>query len=115
LLSELAGAVAAFHKDLDANGHRNDVATVCFSEFGRRVKENGSAGTDHGTAAPLFVVGPDLPNTHGKHPSLTDLVDGDLAFHTDFRSVYATLLEGWLQVESQPILGEKFATIPLFG
>ena len=67
-------------------------------------------GTDHGSGSCLFVVGPGVkPGPHGKHPSLTDLADGDLKYHTDFRRVYATLLENWLRVDSKMVLGEKFA------
>lgn len=115
LLTELSAAVAAFHHDLTSAGRPDQVLTVCFSEFGRRVKENGSAGTDHGTAAPLFVAGTKLPRTAGKYPSLSELVDGDLVYNVDFRSVYATLLEQWLGVESQKILGERFPALQLFG
>ena len=82
------------------------------SEFGRRVKENGSLGTDHGAGSQLFVVTPTgKGGVKGKHPSLTDLHQGDLKFHTDFRSVYATLLSKWLDYPSEPILGGKFPTI----
>jgi len=113
LLSELSGAVAAFHKDLEANGRSDEVLTMCFSEFGRRVKENGSGGTDHGAAAPLFIAGGNLPRIVGKHPSLTELVDGDLEYKIDFRSVYATLLEHWLDVRSTDVLGDKFELLSL--
>ena len=115
LLSELGGAVAAFHKDLAAQGQADQVLSVCFSEFGRRVKENGSAGTDHGTAAPLFIAGQSLPTSLGKYPSLTELVDGDLVFNVDFRSVYATLLDQWLGIDSQTILGVKHETLRLIS
>ncbi len=81
-----------------------------FSEFGRRVKENGSLGTDHGAASQLFVVTPTgKGGVHGPHPSLTDLDQGDLKFHTDFRRVYATLLDRWLEIPSEVVLGQKFA------
>lgn len=112
LLAELAGAVRAFFKDL--KGHKLDdrVMLATFSEFGRRVKENGSLGTDHGAASQMFVVSPRVKaGIHGKHPSLTDLGEGDLKFHTDFRSVYATLLEKWLGFPSDPVLGKKFPTL----
>ena len=115
LLAELSGAVAAFHSDLESGGRQEQVLTVCFSEFGRRVKENGSAGTDHGTAAPLFVAGPSLAQTAGKYPSLSELVEGDLVFNLDFRSVYATLLEQWLEIDSQPILGARYETLQLLS
>lgn len=113
LLNELGGAVAAFQSDLDQAGRSDEVLTLCFSEFGRRVKENGSAGTDHGTAAPLFVAGNNLPATVGSHPSLTKLVDGDLTHSIDFRSVYATVLARWLELDSKSILGEEFPLIEM--
>lgn len=114
LLSELGGAIEAFYGDLHSMGRADDVLTMCFSEFGRRVKENGSAGTDHGTAAPLFLAGTGLPPLIGAHPSLTDLVDGDLKFEIDFRSVYATLMDQWLRIDSAGILGEPFDQLPIF-
>ena len=86
-----------------------------FSEFGRRVAENGSAGTDHGTAGLVFLAGPGVrPGVHGKVPSLTDLVDGDPKIATDFRRVYATILEDWLGLPSQGPLGSAFEPMPLF-
>jgi uncharacterized protein (DUF1501 family) len=83
-----------------------------FSEFGRRVAENGSLGTDHGAASQMFVISPKCQGgVIGDHPSLTDLDDGDLKFHTDFRSVYATLLDRWLGIASQPVLGGSFQPV----
>lgn len=109
LLTELGGALAAFVDDLDRHGHGRRVLTATFSEFGRRVKENASQGTDHGAAAPLFLAGGRVrTGLVGKHPSLTDLDEGDLKFTTDFRTVYAALLEQWLGVASEPVLGAKF-------
>ena len=82
---------------------------MTFSEFGRRVQENGSRGTDHGAASCLFVAGPSVKGgVVGKHPSLADLDAGDLKFHTDFRRVYATLLDGWLGCDSKAVLGAKW-------
>ena len=82
--------------------------------FGRRVAENGNNGTDHGTAAPMFLFGGGVkPGLFGKHPILTDLDDGDLKLSTDFRSVYATLLDKWLRAPSQLALGKKFSTLPI--
>lgn len=116
LLRELSEAVSAFLDDLESAGQADRVLLMCFSEFGRRVKENASRGTDHGAAAPMLLVGqPVAGGLHGEHPSLTDLVDGDLKFHTDFRRVYATVLEQWLQVDSEPILGGSFETLPLLA
>lgn len=114
LLEQLGDAVRAFVEDLTQHGHGERVCTLLFSEFGRRVKENASRGTDHGAAAPVFLAGGKVkPGLMGKHPSLSDLDDGDLKHHTDFRSVYAALLEKWLQWPSAAVLGEAFQ--PLEG
>jgi uncharacterized protein (DUF1501 family) len=114
LLNELSDAVAAFHADLASAGQADRVALLTFSEFGRRVGENASQGTDHGAAAPLFVVGPvKTPGLVGAHPSFDDLDDGDLKHHTDFRRVYATMLENWLGCASAPVIGEGFAPLGL--
>ncbi len=110
LLGELADGLAAFYADLAAQGRANDVITMTFSEFGRRVKENGSSGTDHGAASVMFLAGGSIKGgVYGEYPSLTDLDDGDLRMHTDFRSVYATLLDKWLQTPSAPVLDGNFA------
>ncbi len=115
LLTELSDSIAAFHADLTASGHGDRVAVLAFSEFGRRVAENASAGTDHGAAAPVFVVGPvGMGGLVGEHPSLDTLDDGDLIHHTDFRRVYATMLESWLGCPAAPIVGEGFTPLPLF-
>lgn len=115
LMADLNAAVTAFQNDLARHGNANRVLTMTFSEFGRRVEENGSGGTDHGTAAPMFLIGPGVTaGVHGQHPSLSkdNLVLGrDLPFLVDFRSVYATVLERWLGTQSQAILGEKFAPL----
>lgn len=114
LLGELGNAVAAFQEDLVQQGQAERVLGVAFSEFGRRVKENASRGTDHGAAAPLFAFGGKVQSgLIGKHPSLTDLDDGDLKFHTDFRRVYATLLDGWLGWPSREILGGEYQPLPI--
>ncbi len=115
LLTELSDSIQAFHADLASAGEADRVAVLSFSEFGRRVAENASAGTDHGAAAPAFVVGPvRQAGLVGEHPSLLDLDDGDLKHHTDFRSVYAALLEQWLAIPSAPILGDGFPPLDLF-
>lgn len=112
LMSDLNGALASFAADLKAQGNFNRVMLVSFSEFGRRVSENASGGTDHGSAAPMFVLGGALkPGLFGSYPSLTDLHDGDLKFNTDFRSVYATVLERWLGAPSEMVLGRKYPTL----
>jgi uncharacterized protein (DUF1501 family) len=116
LLGELSGAIAAFHEDIAHHGQQKRVLTVTFSEFGRRVKENASQGTDHGAASQMFVVGDAIRSgAIGAHPNLTDLDDGDLKFHTDFRSVYATLLDQWLKVPSAEVLGKEYPVIELFA
>jgi uncharacterized protein (DUF1501 family) len=115
LLSELSDSIAAFHRDLAASGQADRVALLTFSEFGRRVAENASGGTDHGAAAPVLIVGPvATAGLIGTHPSLDDLVDGDLKHHTDFRRVYSSLLDTWLGCPSTPIVGPGFDPLPLF-
>jgi uncharacterized protein (DUF1501 family) len=111
LLGELSAAVKAFYDDLKGHGLNERVVLATYSEFGRRVKENGSLGTDHGAASQMFVIRAGKGGMYGAHPTLTDLDEGDLKFHTDFRSVYATLLEKWLGFASQPVLGSQFATM----
>jgi uncharacterized protein (DUF1501 family) len=116
LLDQLGGGLAAFAEDLAGHGHLDRVATLVFSEFGRRVKENASRGTDHGAAAPVFVVGNKLrPGLLGKHPDLSNLDDGDLKHHTDFRSVYAALLQNWLGWNAEIGIGEAFKPYDLFA
>jgi uncharacterized protein (DUF1501 family) len=113
LMGDLDAALSAFVADLKAQGNLGRVLVLSFSEFGRRVAENASAGTDHGAAAPLFVLGGGVkPGLYGAYPSLADLHDGDLKFSTDFRSVYATALERWLGVPSEVVLGKKFPILP---
>ncbi len=115
LLFELGGAIKAFLDDLTAAKLADRVAVVGFSEFGRRVAENGSAGTDHGTAGLVFLAGTGVrPGVHGKVPSLTDLVDGDPKISTDFRRIYADVLQNWLGLPSQTALGSTFDPLPLF-
>ena len=87
---------------------------MTFSEFGRRVDQNASGGTDHGAAAPMFLFGSALQQgLLGRHPSLTDLDQGDLTYNVDFRSVYASVLQNWLDTPSKPILGQQFSTLPV--
>jgi uncharacterized protein (DUF1501 family) len=115
LLTELSDSVTAFHDDLAAAGHGERVALLSFSEFGRRVEENASQGTDHGAAAPVFLMGPvGTPGLVGSHPGLDDLDDGDLKFHTDFRSIYASLIADWLNITAEPVVGSGFKSLPLF-
>jgi uncharacterized protein (DUF1501 family) len=106
LLKNFSEGVDAFFKDMEAHGWGDDVAVMAFSEFGRRVAENDSAGTDHGSAGPMFLVGPKIKGgVVGNHPSLTDLTSGDLKFGIDFRSVYAGLLRDWLEGDPKAVLG----------
>jgi uncharacterized protein (DUF1501 family) len=115
-LRELGDAVKAFTDDLTDMGEFDRVMIMTFSEFGRRVHENGSQGTDHGAAAPMFLVGSHMKaGLLGAEPSLApaDLSDGDIQFNTDFRSVYASILESWLHTASTPVLGKQFPTMPL--
>ena len=116
LLKELSDAVAAFQKDITHHGHQKRVLVMTFSEFGRRVRENGSGGTDHGTASQMFLIGDKVkPGLIGKLPSLTDLDQGDLKFHTDFRSVYATILKQWLKVNPRQVLGKTYPQLKLLN
>lgn len=109
LLRELAESVAAFFDDLKSRGLAERVVLLTFSEFGRRVAENGSQGTDHGAAAPMFVAGPAVrAGIHGSAPDLGKLLEGDVRHEVDFRGVYASLLDSWLEVPSDPILGGKY-------
>lgn len=107
LLAELGGALEAFVKDMDALGRTKDVLVLAFSEFGRRVAENASAGTDHGAAGPVLLVSGGLAGgQHGSVPDLGDLGDGDVRFTVDFRSVYGAVLRDWLGADPGPVLGE---------
>ena len=109
LMRQLGGALNAFQKDLGKQGNSGKVMTMVFSEFGRRVAQNGSNGTDHGTAAPMFLIGDNVQSgLLGKHPSLTKLDEGDLIYNTDFREVYASVLENWMGADSNAILGKKY-------
>jgi uncharacterized protein (DUF1501 family) len=115
LLGELSGALGAFLDDLTTARLAERVAVLCFSEFGRRVSDNGSDGTDHGTAGPVLLAGAGVhPGLVGPTPSLTDLEDGDLRVGVDFRRVYAAVLDGWLGLPAKAALGGAFEPLPLF-
>jgi uncharacterized protein (DUF1501 family) len=115
LLEELSTSLSAFLDDLAASRLAERVLVLVFSEFGRRVAENGSKGTDHGTSGPVLLAGPSVkPGLVGTYPSLTDLVEGDLRTTMDFRRVYATVLERWLGVSAREALGGAFEPLPLF-
>ena len=109
LLGQLADTLAAFQSDMESHGRADQVLTMMFSEFGRRVKENGSQGTDHGAAGPMFVLGKGVKGgLYGERPDLKNLDEGDLAYTTDFRSVYATVIDDWLGASSRDVLGATF-------
>ena len=109
LMRQWSDALRSFHQRLENAGLGEQVLVFTFSEFGRRVAENASLGTDHGAAAPVFLTGPKLETVMvGNLPSLSDLDDGDLKFHTDFRSVYGTLIEDWLGADSKEILSDEY-------
>jgi uncharacterized protein (DUF1501 family) len=113
LLDELDQTVSAFYLDLARCGNADRVLTFTFSEFGRRVQENYSGGTDHGLAQPMFVMGAGVKaGVHGKQPPLNDLDErGNLKMQLDFRRVYAAILEKWLRTSSAPILGGEYAPL----
>jgi uncharacterized protein (DUF1501 family) len=116
LLGEVSGAITAFYKDLAARGHKDRLLVMTFSEFGRRAKENGSKGTDHGSGAPMFLVGGKVKaGAVGEHPSLKDLEMGNLRFGTDFRQVYAAILDKWLGVPSKDVIAGTFKPIDVFA
>ena len=109
-------AIAGFFQEMERIGRADDVVMYVYSEFGRRVPENTSLGTDHGTAQVNFVIGNAVKGGfYGTPPSLTDLVLGDnLANTTDFRQVYASLIDGWLGVDAAKVLGKRFDTLGMF-
>ena len=116
LLGEFSDAMKAFYDDLGAHGNDGNVLTLTFSEFGRRLEENANRGTDHGEASPLFLVGGGVKGgTYGTYPDLGTSNMGNLAFTTDFRSVYATVLERWLQRPSASVLSGTYPTITALG
>jgi len=117
LLMYTADAVRGFMDDMKRLGRGDDVAMMIFTEFGRRVEENGSLGTDHGTATPMFVVGQAAKGGfYGRHPSLTDLDDGNMKMTTDFRRVYATMIREWLGYDrSDEVLKGKFDPLGVFA
>lgn len=114
LMRQFAEGIAAFWNDLKQQKNDDRVLVMTFSEFGRRVAANASAGTDHGAAAPMIMIGRRIrQGLVGRHPSLTDLDQGDLKYGVDFRCVYANILESWLNTPSRPILGQSFRQVPV--
>jgi len=109
LWRDVSDGLAAFQADLDGMGASENVLTLAFSEFGRRVHENANGGTDHGTASEMFLLGKSVKGgLYGAYPSLTDLDQGDLKYTTDFRAVYATVLDRWLGTNSEAVLGKRY-------
>ena len=116
LLTELSGAIGAFMADLSARGQADRVCVMTFSEFGRRAHENGSQGTDHGSAAPMFLIGGKVKaGLVGLPPDLTKLDNGNIAHTTDFRRVYAAVLQNWLGLDARAVLGREFAPLGVFA
>jgi uncharacterized protein (DUF1501 family) len=108
--------VKAFVEDMQGQGNLPRVLVMTLSEFRRRVAENANGGTDHGAAAPMFVVGDKVKaGLLGRYPSLApaDLFQGDLKYNVDFRSVYAGVLENWLRTRSEPVLGRNFPPLQI--
>jgi uncharacterized protein (DUF1501 family) len=110
LFTQMNDAVKAFVKDLKDNGRFNDVLLMTFSEFGRRVSQNASGGTDHGTANNMFLIGGALKQKGiiNTLPDLADLEEGDLKYKVDFKNVYATVLKNWLSTDDAAILKKKY-------
>jgi len=109
LLTQFSQTVTAFQRELSKTGHSKRVVTMAFSEFGRRVRQNASQGTDHGVAGPMFLFGEHVrPGLRGTHPSLTDLDKGDLVHTMDFRRVYADVLGNWLKIDPAAALPGNF-------
>jgi uncharacterized protein (DUF1501 family) len=110
LFEEMDAAITALVADLKQNSRFNDTLIMTFSEFGRRVGENGSKGTDHGTANSMFMIGGSLKKSglYNEIPSLTNLDQGDVKYTLDFKQVYATVLDKWLGTDPKGILGERY-------
>ena len=117
LFTQLGNAVDAFMQDLANMQRQDDVTLMTFSEFGRRVKQNGSNGTDHGTAEPMFIIGNKVHGgMYGTYPSLGDLdSNGDLKFNSDFRSVYAGMLRDVVGADSASILAGNYEPISVIS
>jgi uncharacterized protein (DUF1501 family) len=113
LFKEMNDAVASFVKDLKANNRFNDVLLFSFSEFGRRVAQNASGGTDHGTANNMFFISGGLKEKGVLNalPDLNDLDEGDLKYNIDFKNVYATVLKNWLGADAEKILGKNYTPL----
>jgi len=116
LMAELGGALGAFRLAMLETGQWSRVAVMTYSEFGRRAGENSAQGTDHGTAAPHFVMGPGVRGGfHGKAPALDDLTDGNLKHQVDFRDMYASVLKQWWNIDPRQAMNRTGADLKLFG
>jgi len=117
LMIYMSDAVRGFLEDIERIGRADDVSMMVFTEFGRRVEENASGGTDHGTATPMYILGKNVQGGfYGEHPSLTDLDNGNLKMTTDFRSVYGTMLKHWMGYDGiEETLKGDFPTVNVFG
>lgn len=115
LVTDFSDGLLAFQREIEALGRDKKVTVLVFSEFGRRSYENASEGTDHGAAAPMFLIGSRIKGGfYGPMPNLLDLTDGDLKYAIDFRQVYATTLDQWMGGDSDKVLGGSFAHLPFF-
>lgn len=115
LLGNFANALSAFQNEMEACGRADKVIVLVFSEFGRRVAENGSQGTDHGAAAPMLLIGKKVKGGfHGANPDLANLMGGDLAYKIDFRQVYASTLDQWIGGDSAVVLGQQFEHLSVY-
>ena len=116
LLREMSVSIGAFMDDLKRENLISRVLLMTFSEFGRTLSENGRRGTDHGAAAPVFLVGGRVKGElYGKHPSLTDLEQDALKFQIDYRNLYATVLQSWLGLDARPVLGAAYEPIDVIA
>ena len=113
LFIEMNDSISAFVKDMKTNGRFSDVLITTFSEFGRRVSQNASGGTDHGTANNMFFIGGGMKQKGllNKMPDLNDLMEGDLKHQVDFKNVYATILRNWLNADDRKILGKEYGML----
>ena len=116
LLKTVSDGISAFHRDMESKDKADDTLIMTFSEFGRRVHENGSQGTDHGTAEPMFLIGGRVSGgLYGDYPDLSNLdSNGDLIHTVDFRQVYASILQDWLGVDSTQVLNSQFQKLNMF-
>jgi len=111
LLEQLSSSLAALDRDLQSRGLDQNVLIMVQSEFGRRPAQNGSGGTDHGTAAPVVLIGAVKPGFYGGDPALDSLVNGNLPMKVDFRSIYAEILNKWEKIEPKKVLGDDFRSV----